>query len=311
MTYRYVPKLRWMRGERVGIQKLSQPARYDVVPLFVLAPTQYVGRDATKHKPTIPAANRVSQEILSIWGTAPIYLDASYLPEPADGPHPITRIARRARSDSLTLIPATRLNAPANYQQAVNSMAQRDERGVALRVDLQGMTSAASWIGDWPHPQSETDLIVDFADDAARAFALGDSLKHAFLNLHGAGDWRSVTTIGSNMPDSFSGYAAGLHLIDRAEWKLWQHLIGAGLPYRLDYGDYATVPTNPPPAGIRWGFPINVRYTLGTRIPYLPGSRHQRLCGRRNGRAAYWTCSGNRCLSRPHAVNEQLGGHQD
>ena len=114
MTYRYVPKLRWMRGERVGIQKLSQPARYDVVPLFVLAPKQYVGRDATKHKPTIPAANRVSQEILSIWGTAPIYLDASYLPEPADGPHPITRIARRARSDSLTLIPATRLNAPAN-----------------------------------------------------------------------------------------------------------------------------------------------------------------------------------------------------
>ncbi|WP_443189728.1 beta family protein [Methylobacterium sp. Leaf99] len=63
------------------------------------------------------------------------------------------------------------------------------------------------------------------------------------------------------MPANFSSLSQGLHIIPRSEYIIWQH-IHAGLPYRLDYGDYTTPPIAEPPSGIRYGFPINVRYTL-------------------------------------------------
>jgi hypothetical protein len=94
--------------------------------------------------------------------------------------------------------------------------------------------------------------------------ALGAAVTHTFATLHAANQWRTVTVSGTSMPENFSGYVAGLHTIARAEWNLWQGLAAAALPYRIDYGDYATVATVPAPAGIAWGYPINVKYTLNT-----------------------------------------------
>jgi hypothetical protein len=55
---------------------------------------------------------------------------------------------------------------------------------------------------------------------------------------------------------------AGLHTIPREEVQLWSDIANAGLPYRIDFGDYATPPIAEPPPAIAWGYPINVRYTL-------------------------------------------------
>jgi hypothetical protein len=68
------------------------------------------------------------------------------------------------------------------------------------------------------------------------------------------------------MLENFKGYGEGVFTIERVEWTLWQHLLSLSLPYRLDYGDYATVTIKPPPEKVRWGFPINVRYTLPTQF---------------------------------------------
>ena len=66
------------------------------------------------------------------------------------------------------------------------------------------------------------------------------------------------------MPENFTGLVAGKHIIPRSEVALWQMLAAAQLPYQIDFGDYASISTTPPPSGIAWGFPINVRYTLAT-----------------------------------------------
>jgi hypothetical protein len=68
------------------------------------------------------------------------------------------------------------------------------------------------------------------------------------------------------MPENFGGMKAGLHTIERAELALWHQLLQSSLPYRIDYGDYATVPIIPAPSAIAWGYPINVRYTLPTKF---------------------------------------------
>lgn len=248
MVHRYIPILRPKRGERVGLRNVSLAGRQDVLPLFVLVAGQ------------VP--RNLVAEIKTAWGTAPFYLDASALVIPAGQQHPLVNIAAQARAAGLSLIPSTRVTAPQVYHHAMVSVARMDQRGAAVRVDLQGLTSASTWANAWPIPLDKTDLIADFTDNIGVVAALGTSVNHAFANLHGRGNWRTVTIAGTSMPDNFSGYQAGIHMLSRAEVSLWQQISALNLPYRVDYGDYATVPVNPPPQGIAWGFPINVRYTL-------------------------------------------------
>lgn len=256
--------LRWKRGERWGLRQVRPATKARVRPLFVVGPGQFRGRQPTASRPAVSAGQTIAQEVANDWGSIPFFMDASSLPPQAVAPHPLIDIAAHCVQLGLQLIPATHLAATPQYQQAVITVAQQQRRGAAIRVDLQGMTSAGTWAPRWPLPLAETDLIVDFGDNVNTVAALGTSLDHAFSSLHGAGQWRTVTVVGTSMPENFSGFIAGLHTIARVELALWQRLSAIGLSYGLDYGDYATVPVIPPPSGIAWGYPINVRYTLPT-----------------------------------------------
>lgn len=258
---RYIPILRWKRGERVALQRLTAVGRNDVVPLIMLSPEQYNARDETASRAAMTAAESFVRELRTAWGTDPFFLDASALPPRSNGRHRILAIAVRARAAGLHLIPATRLGAPAAYQNAVDAICGQDQRGVGLRVDLPEFTSAASWVPGWIRPIGEIDLIADFSDNVGNVAALGGVVNTAFNRLHRAGSWRTVTIAGVSLPANFTGFSAGLHRIRREEWHLWQR-VAAVTTYDLDYGDYTTVSPSAPPPGIAWGYPINVKYTL-------------------------------------------------
>lgn len=261
MTH-YTPILRWKRGERVALQNVATARRTGVTPLLFLAADQFKGKEPNSSSPARTAAECFVTEVRNAWGIGPFYLDASGVaPTPAH-PHPLVDIALAARAAGLQLIPATRQSASGSYQADVQAVAAIDLRGVALRVDMQGLTSAATWTGSWAHALGDTDLIVDFADQVGVVAAMGGSVVHAFSTLHAAGAWRMVSVAGSNIPANLTGYVAGVHTLPRAEYQLWQQLDAAGLHYPISFGDYCTVPLAAPPAGIAWGFPISVRYTL-------------------------------------------------
>lgn len=262
MVNRYIPILRWKQGERRGLAQLQTAARVDVFPLFQLGGEQFRGprgNNAQGVTPAIVFANEVSQ----CWGTAPFYLDASALPHNSGASHhSLVDIAAACRSAGLNMIPATMLGAPPNYQSAVQAVHAIDGRGTALRVDLAEFSSASGWTGMMPLPISDTDLIADFRSSIGLVSAMGAAIISTFHALHNGPNWRSVTVSGTSIPADFSGYSAGIHIINRAEWSLWNSLSAGGLPYQLHYGDYATVSLAAPPPGIAWGYPINVKYTL-------------------------------------------------
>ena len=263
MVYRYVPILRWKKGERDALRNMAAGSRNDVIPLFVVGADRYVGREATKKHPALPPATVLVQEIARIWGNNPFYLDASAVSATSSIAHPLAAIATQARALGLSLIPATTLAAPILYQVAVDTITKIDHRGVALRVDLQQFASIGSWSTGWSIPQIETDLIADFAGNMSAVSDLGITIDPVFIGAATSGKWRTITMAGTSMPENFTGYAAGTHILKRAEWTMWQRLSStAGLPYRLDYGDYATISVVPAPEGISWGYPINVKYTL-------------------------------------------------
>jgi hypothetical protein len=227
----------------------------------LLSETQYVGKDATKAKAAIPAPDVFAEEVKRLLGNAAFFVDASEL-----APTAIADIAAACRKRGLSLIPATTLGAPSSYDTAIAKVISIDKRGLALRVDLNELATAASWASKWSHSTNATDLIADFSDNVANVVALGVPAVQAFHSLHNGTSWRTVTVAGASMPENFTGYQKGLHELDRHEWALWKKLNGAKLPYAIDYGDYATVSVAPAPEGIRWGFPINVRYTLSQKF---------------------------------------------
>lgn len=256
----YVPILRWKRGERVGLQKLNSQGKQKVTPLFLLGSDQYKIRPATRTRQAIPAPDAFANEVQNAWGNLPFMLDAAAVPA-AGAQHPLQQIAASCASAGLHLIPATYLGAPQPYQAAVNAAVQVGN-GVCLRIDLQEATSIASWIVGWPHPVDATDLVIDFGREVGTVADLGSALDYVFQHLHSGQAWRTVTMAGTSMPENFTGYMAGLHIIPRREWTLWQHLHGLGLPYQLRYGDFTATSPGAPPPGIAWGYPINVKYTL-------------------------------------------------
>ena len=275
MVYRYIPILRWKRGEQAACRILTPAGRVDVSPLFIVGANRYVGKTATARHVALPPAALLASQMLASWGVTPFFLDCSLVLSPATSPHhPLVDVADECRSLGLQMIPATQLSASSDYESAVATVSSVDGRGVALRIDLEQLASIGTWASAWPHPPSATDLIIDFGDNIENVGALGSAIDPLFLNLPASGSWRSVTISGSSMPENFAGFTAGLHTLPRREWGLWQRLSTiTGLPYRLNYADYATVPLVPPPSGIRWGFPINVKYTLPNAFLICRGVR--------------------------------------
>ena len=266
MVYRYIPILRWKRGEKRGIKSVPAASAKDVCPLIGVTPETFADQPETISREAVPAWRVFADDIYNHWGARPFYLDASGIEPSARGVHPLIATAKACREDHATLIPAITLDAPTPYEAAVLQVAHEDKRGVALKVKLREFTSATQWLPNWPHALNETDLILDLADQVGTIAELGSSLDSAFRNVHRAKEWRTITVAGTSMLENFKGYDQGTFTIERAEYTLWQHLLSLRLPYQLDYGDYATVTIKPPPEKVRWGFPINVRYTLQTQF---------------------------------------------
>lgn len=261
MTVRYTPILRWKRGERVGLSHLSQGAKLRTLPLFVLNKDQYKPKAETTHTPALTAPQVFCRELDDKWGRTPFALDASAL-NSSTTQHPLLDIAAELRSSGLQLIPSTHLGASQVYQNAVSNCVQIDQNGVCLRIDPNEATSIANWVSQWPHPRSDTDLVIDFNQSIGLSEYSLQSLLSTFQEIDRAGPWRTVTISGTSMPQNFQGYSQGLHLIPRQEYLIWQQLVASSMPFQLDYGDYAAVSPGATPEGITWGFPINVRYTL-------------------------------------------------
>jgi hypothetical protein len=257
----YVPMFRWKRGERTGLEALSAATKSDVLPFIDISGDRFRGKKATKQKPATTAPVQFIEDAKRL-GFQKLIVAAAKVAADKSGKHPIEDIVALGAASGIEIIPATELSAPSSYEAALRRIHAQTGQSICLKIDLQEMSSAPTWVSAWTFPLRSTHLLVDFADTVGTVSGLGTSIVHAFQHLHQATHWLSVTCAGTSMPENFSGFAAGTHEIPRQEWTLWGNLVSSGLSYDLQYGDYATVPITTPPSGIRWGYPINVRYTL-------------------------------------------------
>lgn len=261
VNYIYRPILRWKRGEKNALYSLQNSTKPGVKPIITLDADQYKASRQTKSAQSVPAAEHFVNEIKYYWGYNEFYLDASGLNITHTQNHPIIDIANHAIKNGVKLIPMAKLNSNSQYINAVIYASSILNTGAALRIDLAGMTSALNWSQNWPIPTSNTDVVVDFANNIINTLSLGPILNQAFQAFNFGAQCRSVTVASTSMLDNFSGYSNGLYTLPRDEITLWNQ-VSQNAPFSIDFGDYATIACAAPPANIRWGYPITVKYTL-------------------------------------------------
>ncbi len=267
MATRYVPIMRWKRGEKIGLKNVLASSKARVFPIFELESDQFKLKAATSRQSALSAAEVVVKDVIECWGTsAPFGLFFK-------SAHSLTEIATVARSNNLKMIPVTTLHAPPSYQSAIIAIQNIDRRGIVLRISLNDAATVSTWMPSWPLHPSKIDLIIDIADQVSVVNGLGVIVDNLFKGLHKNYQWRSVTLSGTSMPQNFTGYVSGVHVIERLEFDLWQRLCAVGLASQLDYGDYTSTSIAPAPSSIAWGYPINVRYTIGRTFLICRGVR--------------------------------------
>ena len=204
MQIRYTPILKWKQGERIALSHLSPAARVDVTPHLIVTQAQFdpsskKAKSTSAKKPSKktppPPSEYLAKQIVDSWGKTAFYLDVSDLPG-SQTKHVLDDIALKANAAGLSLAPSTKLNAPPEYLSAVSRVAKQDGRGAALRISLNQIASAATWMGSWPIPFGDTDLIIDLGGSVATVLALGSPIHAPFQSLYQASSWRSGYACG-------------------------------------------------------------------------------------------------------------------
>jgi Beta protein len=145
MRVKYVPNLRFKKGERTALRHLTQAGKEDVIPLILVGSDQFKGKKQTESKAPVPAPAALTQELAEVWGTTPFYLDASQIQTELGFDHGLVAIADECRARSL------RLNAERTCASRISSQSPRAKEPCRILVnDLLTRLSPSIDLA-WPH----------------------------------------------------------------------------------------------------------------------------------------------------------------
>lgn len=283
----YVPILKGKAGEYGALQAVAPIAKSRMTPLIEVPriPWDYVNECEQK---TIDShVEKVGEKIQAAWASdEPLFIDLPFLsPDETlgDGQHPLTFIFEDARTRSLHAIPVTGLRRSSDYQTAARDIAALDGSGVCLRLDgddFEEMSALAAQIHDFLSllslSTSQVDLIVDLKDilpGHVNPLVLG--VQAMLTNLPHVSEWRTLTVAGTAFPENLSGFpSAAVSRIQRAEWVIWQTLLGRRqMMVRVPaFGDYGIQHPDPPELDPRiMQMSANLRYTADSEWVVFKG----------------------------------------
>lgn len=294
----YVPILKGKEGEYTALRDLDPRIKAALTPLLEVVPLAedvsedpaVITGDATTHLETF--VTKVKRH----WGgERPAFVDLLLVQEAArlpDGTHPMQHVFDRARSEGLVLIPVTGIGRDPDYQAAVHTTVQADQRGLCIRLDPEDFedltalpTTLAALLTELGFDLSQgglsaiapsVDLLLDFREITASQVGLLSIAIEAILNtIPHITAWRTVTLAGCAFPQTLGALSPGsVTPLPRSEWAVWLGLYAkraqlSRLPTYGDYGinhpDLLVLATRVP------SFSANLRYTTATDFLVFKG----------------------------------------
>ncbi len=264
----YVPILKGKKGDFWSLQHAKSLTGDVVTPLIEVVPPTAKSTEA-KH------LTQTAQMLAGSRQHRRSFVDLKWrdnAPFVSPGSHVVDHFFAETRSRSTPAIPVTSLLRSPAFQTAVQRVVAIDQRGMALRLELDRMELGASELSaidrllTFMHiVPTDADLILDFGSVFTTPSALlAQNARSAMLLLPHLTAWRTLTVAAGSFPESVTVLPqATWSKLPRKEWTAWLSVVTGGTrPPRLPtYSDYAIGHPNLPFTG-QANISVNLRYSF-------------------------------------------------
>ncbi len=227
-SVKYVPVLKWRKGEKMALQNLESRLKNVTLPLIELV------NDEGDSPSDLP------NDIASYWGRQ-AYLDVHYRP-PQFAKYALDNVANHVVS-GLDIIPVVRLDSSKIVLECARAVAGMHRLGYAIRIVLDNemdfkvtKRQVDLILSEFGSNFGPVDLILDFGyltpDTKYKSTVSG------VLRPLGKYEWRRVVISAGTFPSDLMEFKPdGDNFIERLESKLW-HKHGEKLSQKPIYSDY-------------------------------------------------------------------------
>lgn len=250
-TWKYMPILKWKKGEQLALRYLSPQQRAGMMPLIELQPIDSAPTALTDALPGYMA--KASDQITSsIPNHGSFCLDSSYLslgyPRQVNLlmlvvgylqkhlPHTIIPVIHATDLESIDQLAAT----------PKKILEQQDKVVLRLRTDQidssQVIASVASMSGAGIGPE-RIHLLVDQSSMVGRNVTDCVAQVKPYLDVALTAGCTSLTLAGGSFPVNLVGIPQGVTNLPRVEWKAWETVVAEEKYKDVIFADYAV--TNP------------------------------------------------------------------
>lgn len=233
-TKHYVPILKWKRAEQSALEGLNDEQKRNITPLiqFVMpkpksfdSPEKQFESVISQFKEKTP---QIPQQILKLWGPAPIFVDFSLLYTTPLKTESLVNMTALAHQLGLHLIPVMNLSDDAEFKKAIRSSAKKYSSGICLRLvphDLADTVKLNKEIKNFLTQsglsEKEVDLLLDTKEIA------GSGAYLAFVNagqkIDSLPKWRTFIFASGAFPADLSTCKIDEeNLISRLDWRNWR-----------------------------------------------------------------------------------------
>lgn len=226
---KYVPILKWKRGERIALRNLTDDIKNLIRPMFLVINSE---------------PDSYCAEVARNWGAnREFYLD--FHPD-FSGNHAefLEAVINDDESNRLSIIPVITMNSSSEFISLIeNNLNDKFRNGLSLRIRSLDSRIIQEWLNSIDRLISNSDnidLILDTGEighlpnDSIEMF--GNLIKAVIHDLRQQNSFRHIIVAGSSFPRTINVRQNDISLLNRIEWLLWQN-INDEMPYVL-FGDY-------------------------------------------------------------------------
>jgi len=249
---RYVPCLRWKKGEYQALLFLHDHVKNDITPLIEIAEIGFDFETGEDVKTIDKHIEKFAKRLIDKWGYRWAFVDLKNI-DPSermqDRRHPVRFVFDDLRSKSAFAIPVTGIGRDKSYQDAVATTIAIDKSGVCIRLSLRDIASDTftqrleALLAKLGVERAECHLVVDL--EAPSNFEpLDGFIKMVRALLKKVPElevWRTYTICGTSFPKSMGELPLGVRLLKRHEWLFYKAFLKSLGRNELKpaFGDYA------------------------------------------------------------------------
>ena len=253
----YVPAIKWKRGERIALEKLTVQQLEKITPLIEVQPIPFDHKEDEFQKSIDEHLEQFGENLSAFWSPErPVFVDAHTIfddkridPEITleNGQTPLEYIVTDIESTNIKAVPVTYLHRLPTYHDSIKSCLQKYNRGLALRLQksdfenfIEFERELSKWLTFNEINPSDVDIILDFEEiDPNKSSILLDEISLLITKFPHLKSWRTFTILSTSMTPNLSHITTGTNSeMPRVEWEIYTNLLKRGLSRFPAYGDY-------------------------------------------------------------------------